>query len=159
MIILLVDKHKMQNKLITLDYIRGLIEGEGCFTFSTQYRFNRKVPCFEIGMHARDMDLLEAIRDRLGLHNKIYVYHYKSPGINQGPKAILIVREFAQLRNIVIPLCYNRLKGNKAKQFNAWMEKIGADPMVSPRFKFLYKMHKWGHFTRLSENFVGQRTI
>lgn len=149
----------MTDQLITLEYIRGLIEGEGSFTFSTQYSIKRKVPAFEIRMHVRDKDLLEQMRDFLGLKNKIYVYHYQKPSMPRGPQAMLIVREFGQLKNIIIPLCYGRLKGNKGIQFNDWLEKIGSDPMVSPHFRFLHKLHASGYFKKtVAYSFVRQRT-
>jgi hypothetical protein len=142
----------MENiRSITYEYIRGLIEGEGSFTFSTNYSIGRKIPAFELRMHVRDKEMIENIRDILKLKNNVYVYHY--PAGNRGPQAMLIVREFGSLKNVIIPLCYKKLKGNKGIQFSAWLEKIENDPMVPKLYKFLYKFHVWGHFDVWSEKF------
>src|SRR5437764_1363652 len=140
---------KFKFKTLSYEYIRGLVEGEGCFTFSTSKTISggiitkRKVPAFAIGMHERDQDLLYLVRDTLGLKNK--VYNYKSPQYNghkRGRKAILIVREFGPLKNVIVPFFYKRLQGNKGKQFEAWLEKIGTDPDVPETYKFIYKIYK-----------------
>jgi len=113
----------IQDKKLSYEYIRGLTEGEGTFTFSTSHKLRRKVPAFALRMHVRDKGLLEIVRDSMGLKNKIYEYDYKrNDGYKRGPQAILIVREFGQLKNIIVPFFYKRLKGNKGKQFNDWLE-------------------------------------
>lgn len=138
--------------ILPYDYIRGLVEGEGTFTFDTRKQKNGtklKVPAFALAMHIRDEDLIEAVRDTLGLKNKIYVYHHqRKDGYNRGPRAILIVREFSQLKNIIVPFFYKKLKGNKRKQFIEWLEKIGSDPEVSSLFKLIYKLYKTGYYDK-----------
>ena len=130
------------------EYIRGLVEGEGTFTFSRGWG-GKKVPTFAIHMHSRDKKLLENVRDSLGLKNKVYEYYYPGKdGSNRGPKAILIVRELGSLKNIIIPLFYKKLKGNKGKQFEEWLEKIGTDQDVSDYFKFIYKIYKAGFYDK-----------
>jgi len=116
------------------DYIRGLVEGEGSFTFSSNVAEGRKCPTFAIAMHIRDKELLESMRDTMGLKNRVYVYGppVKKDGYKRGGRAILIVREFGPLKNIIIHFFYNRLKGNKGRQFNSWLEKIGSDT-IGPR--------------------------
>jgi hypothetical protein len=134
--------------VISYEYIRGLIEGEGSFTFSTNRSLKMKVPAFAISMHVRDEELLKMVKDRLNLHNKIYTYYYPAKGLNRGPQSTLIVREFGELKNTIIPLCYQKLKGNKGRQFQSWIDKIGADPWISARFKFLYKLHTSGFYLK-----------
>lgn len=142
------------NNNISYEYVRGLVEGEGSFTFSTSTyikdtKLKTKVPAFVLKMHIRDKELIENVRNVLGLRNKIYEYHYPGKdGYKRGPQAILIVREFGQLKNIVIPFFYKRLRGNKAKQFQEWLEKIGSDPGVSKHFKFIYKIYKAGFYDK-----------
>lgn len=97
--------------ILPYDYIRGLVDGEGTFTFSTSSTKLRdgtikkiRVPSFAIKMHERDQELLESVRDTLHLKNK--VYNYYSPSTrkpNHGRQTMLIVREFPQLKNIIIP--------------------------------------------------------
>ena len=148
----------MPEKNITLsyEYIRGLVEGEGCFTFSTtEYKKAdgtitiRKIPAFSIGMHERDRGLLSKVKEALGLRNT--VYNYRSSNADhraRGRKAFLIVRDFGQLKNIIVPLFYKRLKGNKRIQFEEWIEKIGGDPNVPDIFKFIYKIYKAGFYDK-----------
>jgi len=100
----------------------------------------------------RDQELLKSVRDSLGLKNKIYTYHYQGrDGSKRGPIAILIVREFGPLKNIIVPLFYNKLIGNKGRQFESWLEQIGIDPEVPEKFKFIHKLHKSGFYDNLDK--------
>ena len=146
----------MTNKSkLSSDYIRGLVEGEGTFTFSTSPhksdpKWKYKIPSFCIRMHDRDTFLLEEVRDFLKLKNKIYRYHY--PGndgsTKRGPQAILIVRDFYQIKRIIVPLFYKKLIGNKGRQFEEWISRIGSDPDVPSSFKLIYKMYISGFYDR-----------
>lgn len=150
---------------ISYEYIRGLVEGEGCFTFSTRiYKspdgkvVRKRIPAFSIGMHERDQELLRKVKNTLGLTNKVYNYQpYNRDGYNRGRKAFLIVRDLGSLKNIIIPLFYNKFVGHKAIQFNGWLEQIGTDESVIENFKVLYRLHKNGYFSRnlkFEENLV-----
>ncbi|MBI5220492.1 MAG: LAGLIDADG family homing endonuclease [Candidatus Liptonbacteria bacterium] len=135
------------------DYVRGLAEGEGTFTFSSFTNKLtgecRKVPAFAIKMHVRDKVLLEKVRDILGITNKIYVYnHQGKDGYIRGPQAMLIIREYGTLKNIIIPFFYGKLYGNKANQFEAWLERIGDDPSIPKSYKLLYQLYKSGFYDR-----------
>lgn len=134
-------------KQLSYEYIRGLVEGEGTFTFSTTN--GRKVPAFAIKMHHRDKKLLEGVRDALGLKNKVYVYnHQGNDGHKRAPRAMLIIREIGALKNVIVPLFYKNLYGNKGIRFSEWMEKIGTDPDVPDVYKFIYKIYKSGFYDR-----------
>lgn len=142
---------------VSNDYIRGLIDGEGCFTFETSRYFlsdgtptKRKIPSFRIQMHERDQILLWGIKNALGLRNKLYhLGPYRKDGINRGKQVVLTVRDLGQLKNIIIPLFYgNRLIGYKRNQFNDWLEKMGIDPEVAESYRLLYRLHKTGYFER-----------
>ena len=152
------------SKKIPYEYIRGLIEGEGSFTFTSNSRkdvegntvVKIKIPAFAIGMHERDENLLCAVRDTMGLENK--VYNYKSSnkdGYNRGRKAFLIVREIGNLKNIVVPFFYNRLIGYKRTQFNKWIDDIGSDPEVPESYKIIYRLHK-NNFYKNNPKFVDE---
>ena len=134
-------------KGISYDYIRGLVEGEGCFTFSKISK-NRKIPSFAIGMSRRDKELLYLVKEKLKLRNKVYEYppRIRKDGYKRGGMCMLVVRDFGQLKNIIIPVFYEKLRGNKAKQFEEWLEKIGSDPDVLESFRFLYKLHVNGFY-------------
>ncbi len=129
------------------EYIRGLVEGEGCFTFTRNGI--KKIPAFCIQMHQRDFYLLTAVKDCLGLKNKIYRYRpWRLDGIKRGPSARLIVREIGNLKNIIIPFFYKRLMGHKGKQFEEWLNNIGTDPLVPESFKILCRLHKSGYWDK-----------
>ena len=45
-------------------------------------------------------------------------------------------------------LFYKKLKGNKGRQFEQWLEKIGNDPAVPDSYKFIYKIYKAGFYDK-----------
>lgn len=59
-----------------------------------------------------------------------------------------MVRDFGQIKNIIIPLCYKKLQGYKAIQFEDWIEKMESDSKVPTRFKLLPKLCKSGFYER-----------
>ena len=102
-----------------------------------------KRPAFVIGMHERDEDLLNDVRDTLGVN--VRVYWYASRSDNQGSKAMLMVRDTIELRDKIIPLFYKKLHGNKGKQFIEWLEKMG-DENVWEEGKYLHALYKKRYF-------------
>ena len=77
-------------ELLSDEYIRGLVEGEGCFTFDTRVKREEKlkVPTFIISMHQRDEELLRLMRTLMKLpkinSNSIYVSGpYRKDGVNR----------------------------------------------------------------------------
>lgn len=141
------DKQVSQKEdSLSYEYVRGLVEGEGSFCFHTSSvkpdGSRYKLPAFYISMHIRDKELLKKVRDAMGLKNRIYAH--PSNGLSKCRMATLAVRDFNQLKDIIIPFFYKKLKGYKAQQFTDWLEKIGSDPEISDRFKSLYRLYKWG---------------
>lgn len=146
----MLSRETSNNKSLTYEYIRGLVEGEGCFTFCTRTNtpgVKERVPAFSVAMHERDTDLLIQIRDFLHLKNTVYNFkNHQNDGCKRGRRAVLIVREFGSLKNVIIPLFYGKLHGYKGKQFFDWLEKIGEDPLVPKSFKLLHRLHKCGFY-------------
>ncbi len=140
----------MMPKEITNEYIRGLVEGEGCFTFcSANYRGDKRmIPTFLLGLNRRDKDLLIKIRDSLRLRNKVYEYppRIRKDGYKRGGMAILIVRDIGQIKNIIVPLFYRKLNGYKAVQFDIWLERIGSDPLVPKSYKLIHRLYNSGFY-------------
>jgi len=145
---------------ISFEYIRGLVDGEGSFTFHIGSKRPNgrkyKIPAFVIAMNMRDKELIKGVKDKLGIKSNIC---YRIPRVNiknakndklytSGRQAILSVRDFTQLKDIIIPCFYKKLKGYKGKQFIDWLEKIGSDPDVSDRFKSLYRLYRWGIYDK-----------
>lgn len=118
---------------LSLDYIAGLIEGEGSF-FWTYYKGNKAwVPGFTLRMHFRDKKLIERVGCTLGLSNPIYEY------TNQGRhSATLIVRDQESLIAKIMPAFRGRLHGYKKLQFEEWVkgfhEKLGTDQYLLDLF-------------------------
>lgn len=145
-----------KEKELSYEYIRGLIDGEGCFTFSTSTHKSangivtkNKIPAFSISMHERDEELLNKVKRTLGLRNKIYNYRSSNSDHRiRGRKAYLIVRDFSQLKDIIVPLFYKSLKGHKGLQFEDWIKKIGTDPDVPKLFKLIHRMYRSGFYDK-----------
>ncbi|MCL4405437.1 MAG: hypothetical protein M1361_00570 [Patescibacteria group bacterium] len=141
-------------------YVRGLIDGEGYFAFSTSpggrrsvngrvvtYKF--RIPEFAIGMHERDANLIKGVRDTMGLSSVVHIYKsFDKDGCKRGRRAFMCVRDIGQIKNIIVPFFYDRLVGYKGTQFNEWLEKIGNDPDVQRRFKLVYRLHKPGFYNK-----------
>jgi hypothetical protein len=144
---------------ISEEYIRGLTEGEGSFTFYTTPKFisdgkatiKLKRPAFAIKMHERDAYLLNLVADRLNLKGNVYhngPYRYDRYGSrNSASQVTLIVRDVLELKNIIIPLFYKKLHGNKGKQFMIWLEKMGEEEMTTESH-YLYNLYKKRFFDK-----------
>ncbi len=143
------------------EYIRGIIEGEGCFSFCSRpgiiihngLELQPKIPAFLLTMHVRDLELVKAIKEKMGLKNRVYVY--RSPALvtnkkiyERGQKAMLIVRDFGSLKNIIVPFFYKKLRGNKGKQFDEWLERIGSESFVPESYKLIYRLYKCGFYDK-----------
>ncbi len=142
--------------ILTNEFIRGLVVGEGCFTFTTANSHSqdgsvllRKIPAFCIAMNERDRSLIEAMRDHLKLKNRVYIHKsYQDDGYKRGKRAVLIVRELGSLKNVIMPFFYKKLRGYKAIQFENWVMKIEKDPMVPRSYKILYRLYVAGFWDR-----------
>ena len=137
---------------LTDEFILGLIVGEGCFSFSNRpgrlFSAKEKIPAFILRMHVRDKKLVIAVRDTLKLNdNKIYEYTH-----NKRHYIMLIIRNTGDIKNIIIPFFYKRLKGYKKKQFNQWLEDFNK-PEVAEGYKFIYRLYKNGYYSRFKGYF------
>lgn len=101
---------------LTDNYIRGLIEGEGCF-YSDRRQNGEEIPAFVLKMHVRDKELIESIRDYLEIDNRVYEYKHQGRHF-----AMLIVRDTWTLKNKIIPICKRKLLGFKGTQFEWWLK-------------------------------------
>lgn len=138
---------------ISRDYILGLVDGEGSFTFTTRNNGNIrwKIPTFQLRMHARDTELIKLVKNFLGLRDRVYTYSYVTrprDKVRRGPFSTILVRDVGQLKNIIIPFFYGRLIGYKAEQFNTWLETIGNNPLVPEEYKILFTLQKNGYYQR-----------
>lgn len=144
------------NNEMSYEYIRGLIDGEGCFTFCTLgYKGQQKlrIPAFILSMSKRDEELIYLIKERLKIRNKIYENERakRKDSYNRQPMITMIIRDIGQLKNIIVPLCYNKLHGNKALQFDQWIEEIGSNSNVPKGYKFIHNLYKVGFYDKIHD--------
>jgi len=141
------------NYRLSNDYVRGLVDGEGCFTFYTNTKMKDgkkitiKIPAFSLRMHHRDIWLLEGVCTHLRLDNNVYMYKaYRKDGAKRGAQASFVIRSPESLKNIIIPFFYKKLAGYKGRQFIEWLENIGSYSDVPDRYKTLYELYKSGYW-------------
>ncbi|MDP2629128.1 MAG: LAGLIDADG family homing endonuclease [Candidatus Harrisonbacteria bacterium] len=146
---------KFINYKLSNDYIRGLTDGEGCFTFTTTNKttdkegniFTPKIPTFTLSMNVRDRWLIVSVADYLGIGGNVYIHkNWKGDGYNRGDMAKFMVRSAKELQNIIIPFFYKKLAGYKGDQFIEWLEKIGTNPEVPERYKIIHRLYKSGYW-------------
>ena len=142
---LLLDGIPEQRVKVSNEYLRGVVEGEGCFTFCTHGKI--KVPTFALQMHKRDTELLLTLSSRLRLHGSLYELAANNKGgITRGPAVRIMVRDALTIQNILIPFFYKKLRGYKGRQFEQWIAQMGSDPAVSKSFKEIYPLYASGYY-------------
>lgn len=113
-------------KKLSLDFIAGLIAGEGYFGWVNYNTTNQKVAVFQLQMHYNDRNLVFAVKNTLGLKEPVYEYNYqdqKKPSLWRH-QAKLLVRRREVIKKIIIPAFDGRLYGLKEKQFNQWKKEF-----------------------------------
>ncbi|NQV13118.1 MAG: hypothetical protein HQ530_02345 [Parcubacteria group bacterium] len=116
----------MKQKL-SLDFIAGLICGEGCFTSYIQNE-KQKIFAFSLKMHVCDKELVIAIRDSLGLRESVHEYFHQ-----ERHYVVLNVRKRRIVENIIIPTFNGKLFGMKKKQFEKWRDDYYKDKDIRER--------------------------
>lgn len=141
----------MPKRIISNEYIRGLTDGEGTFTFhrgtTLKNGHKQKIPAFVISMHERDKNLLESIKRHLDLKSNINTFGpYNYDRYKRGKKATLAVRDFGTIKNKIIPFFYKKLIGYKATQFENWVLNFEKDPLISQKYALLSRLYKSGYW-------------
>lgn len=113
---------------LSLDFIAGLIAGEGSFMWINQN--GNQIPVFQLKMHADERPLFELIKAKLALKDKIHEYTHQNRHY-----VLLIIRKRSTIENIIIPTFDQRLFGLKKKQFDAWRDKFYQRKLL---FKYKY---------------------
>ena len=119
-------------ELLSLDFIAGLIVGEGTFYWTTVKKTNKKIPVFALRMHIRDFELLTNVKYSLGVQEKVYEYQHGGRHYS-----FLILRSYASIRKIIKDI-YPRLTGYKKLQFLKWFKGF----KDSDRFESIYYIFK-----------------
>ena len=118
-----------EDKLPSLDFIAGLVTGEGSFIWVKQN--GTEVPVFTIKMHSSERLLLTQVLKKLELKEKLHEYHY-----GERQYVTFLVRKRSVLEDKVIPIFKDRLYGKKKAQFYIWLEKYN-----EKKADFVYKQH------------------
>ena len=117
------------NELPSLDFIAGLIVGEGSFMWIKQN--GTEIPVFQLKMHATERPLFDLLKTKMGLKEKIYEYTHQ-----ERHYVLLLIRKRSVIENIIIPVFDGRLFGNKKIQFENWKNKY-----FERKLNFIYKKH------------------
>lgn len=119
---------------MTLDYIAGLIEGEGSFSFRHKPRYKTHkpcyVPCFRLALWDLDKELLEQVRDTIGV-GKVSLKGHPPNGRTQ---YMLQIQGYKQCLALIDVLDRTKLYGQKAQSYTTWKQLVletYADPRAS----------------------------
>lgn len=113
----------INNKInITKHWLAGFIDAEA--TFST----NKYVPRFKLENHIKELELYNKIKEFFGVGNTLLT----TPRVyraNSNPTIVLEINKINELRDILIPLIYNKencilLKTLKAQDFLLWLKLV-----------------------------------
>lgn len=122
---------------LSLDFLAGLIAGEGSFMIIHQNTSKQKVFSFQLRLHYDDRELVYAVKKSLGLKEPVYEFNHQNRH-----SALLLVRRRETIEKIIIPAFDGRLFGLKKIQFEAWKK------------KFFEEKKNWGyHATIILERF------
>lgn len=113
-------------KKLSLDFIAGVIAGQGYFGWVKQSKGQQKVAVFQLRMHYNDRNLVFAVKNTLGLKEPVYEYNYqdqKKPSLWRH-SVLLLVRRREVIKKIIIPAFDDRLYGLKEQQFNQWKKEF-----------------------------------
>ena len=115
------------NQIPSLDFIAGLISVEGSFLWSNQKGI--EIPVFQLKIQGDEKTLLELIKNKLELKEKVYEYRHQNRHY-----ALLLVRKRSSIENILIPFFEGRLIGKKRLQFENWKNKY-----FEKKLNFIYR--------------------
>ncbi|MEK7225067.1 MAG: LAGLIDADG family homing endonuclease [Bacteroidota bacterium] len=110
------ESYLNNDALPSLDFVAGLVAGEGCFTWIIQN--GHEQASFQIKMPAWNRQLLEQVRTTLNLTERIHEYIYQERHF-----VCLYIRKRSSIEDKIIPVFTGRLFGKKAAQFYLWKEK------------------------------------
>lgn len=118
-----------ESQLPSLDFIAGLVNRCGVFMWVKQKE--SEVPVFQIKMEGEELPLLEMIKIKLGLKERIYQYLQKDK-----PYILLLVRKRSVIQTTLIPTFDGRFWGKKKIQFEDWKNQF-----FERKLNFIYKYH------------------
>lgn len=119
------------------DWLVGFTDGEG--SFSTQLRTNNKnskdisrvVFNYGIYLHIDDIEVLNFIKNKLNLNNKIYKLNRK----DGSQRCQLNISDFKTLKETILPIFKSKLNTKKYHDFNIWCDMIELYTNKNIKFK------------------------
>jgi len=102
------------------DYVTGLIEAAGSFTYSRSR--GQLSLYFAIRLGAADIDVLRDVRRFFGGHGRIYSVRPTSE--RSKPASYYRVNRLAELRRIVAHFDRHPLRGSKHRAYEIWKEMV-----------------------------------
>lgn len=78
-----------------------------------------EIPVFQLKMHADDKELVELVRDSLGIKVKVHEYNHQNRHY-----VVFLVRKRKVIADVIIPFFDGVLYGLKKQQFEAWKNKF-----------------------------------
>ncbi len=115
--------------LPSYDFIAGLLTSTGSFLWVKQK--NSEVPVFQLKMQANEYELLELIKQRLGIKEVVHEYTHQNRTYS-----LLMIRSRRTIETVLIPIFDGRLFGQKQVQFDLWKKKY-----FEKKLEFVYKKH------------------
>lgn len=120
----------MTTDLPSLDFIAGLIAGEGSFMIINQN--NNRVHVFQLKMHADERQLFDQIKIKLGLLDPIYEYAHQNRHY-----VMLLIRKRETIIRKIIPTFDDRLFGLKRAQYENWRKSFCSSILNSKAKRYL----------------------
>lgn len=115
--------------LPSFDFIAGLLTCIGAFLWVKQKE--TEVPVFQLKIQSADHELLELIKAKLEVREKIYKYTHQNRSYS-----LLLIRSRRTIETKLIPIFEERLFGQKQIQFEKWKKKY-----FEKKLDFIYKHH------------------
>ncbi len=104
-------------KLPSLDFVAGVIATSGSFLWIKQNK--TKIPVFQIKTHISDAPLIELIKTKLGLTEKIYRYTHSNRNY-----VLLLIRSKETIKKNLFPTLNGRLYGKRKDLFKKWKKEV-----------------------------------
>lgn len=120
----------MNEPIPSYDFIAGFLTATGSFNWVKQK--NSEVPVFQLKTKIDDLELLELIKAKLEVKEKVHTYTHQNRQY-----ALLLIRSRKTIETVLIPILDGRLFGQKKIQFDLWQKKY-----FERKLDFIYKRHQ-----------------
>lgn len=110
------------------EYITGLVDGEGTFTYSYSKKINSIGLYLGIALNIKDLPLLKAVQEYFGCGRiyfaKAVAGKFKNPDYVSGARAYYRVNKHRDLLKVIRHFEEHPLHGQKAKAYQIWVEMV-----------------------------------